>query len=268
MKEILFFSDIVQFKMSSDIVVGAADAVLEAKMQLELPSGPRIIKCFAGSSMLDVQNALVAIGLMTAGQQLAKGGPGGPASVLTLDMPIASLNRCKLHIVANAPGDTAVAASGLAVGVTGAAARSHGKSSPPPELNPHVGINAEELEQRQLQMVADMKKREAETKRILAAHEQEQKDRALEKKMKQDKIIADEQKKRHAVELAGAPQDRIIIGNASAGAVVARIRVQTKSGGVEVFCHDADATFATLRVMLVSKNLCSQGDPIVQAMQL
>ena len=251
--------------MSSDIVVGAADGVLEAKVQLELPGGPRIIKCYVGSSLLDVHNALVAIGTMSANQYLAKVVPGGPASILTMDVPVASLNRCKLQILSSAP--VAAAAPNPEVAVVGGGASSHGKSSPPPELNPHVGINAAELEKRQLQMVADMKKREDEQKRILAAHEQEQKDRALEKKMKQDKIIADEQKKRNAVELAGAAQDRITIGSATSGAVVAKIKVQTKSGGVEVFCYDADATFGILRMMMVSKNLCSQDTPIVQSMQ-
>jgi hypothetical protein len=252
--------------MSSDVVVGPADGVLEARMQLDLPSGPRLIKCFAGSSLLDVKNVLVASGTMSANQHLAKVEPPGcPASILTLEVPVASLNRCKLQIVSSAPVAAAASNPEVAVGVGGTSSR--GKSSPPPELNPHVGINAAELEKRRLQMVADLQKKEDEQKRILAAHEQEQKDRALEKQMKQAKIAADEQKKRNATELSGAPQDRITIGSSSAGAVVARIKVQTKSGAVEVYCYDADATFGILRMMLVSKNLCSQDAPIVQAMQ-
>jgi hypothetical protein len=248
--------------MSSEIVVGPADGVLEAKMQLELPGGPRIIKCFAGCSLSDIHNALVAIGLMTAGQQLAKG--GGPVSPIPSGTPVASLNRCKLQIVANSTGGGASAAVQMNIG----AAVSHGRFSPPPELNQHVGIDAAELEKRKLQMVADMKKREDDAKRILAAHEQEQRDRALEKKMIQDKIIADEQKKRNAVDAAGAPLDRIVIGDPSSGAaVVAKIRVQTKGGGVEVTCYDADCTMGTLRAILVGKGLCAQDAPIIQAMQ-
>ena len=171
--------------MSSEIVVGSSDGILEAKMQLELPSGPRIIKCFAGTSLLDVQNALVTTGLMTAGQKLVKG--GGPAAPLSPDTPIASLNRCKLQIVADVPAaiaDPSVPAAASTAGVE----LPPGRSSPPPGLNKHVGIDAAELEKRKLHMVAEMKKREDEAKRILAAHEQEQKDRALEKKMIQDKI--------------------------------------------------------------------------------
>lgn len=251
--------------MASDIVVGSSDGVLEAKMQLELPSGPRIIKCFAGSSLLDVQNALAASGLMTAGQTLVKG--GGPVSPLSLETPVASLNRCKLQVVSNVPA-AAAAASGPAATSSAGAVASQGRHSPPPELNKHVGIDAAELEKRKIQMVADMKKREDDAKRILAAHEQEQKDRALEKKMIQDKIIADEQKKRNAVETAGAPLDRIVIGDTAAGAaVVAKIRVQTQGGGIEVMCYDADATMATLRAVMVGKGLCSQTAPIIQAMQ-
>jgi hypothetical protein len=253
--------------MSSDIVVGPAGGVLEARMQLDLPGQkPRLIKCLAGSSLLDVKNALVAIGTMSANQHLAKVEPPGcPASILTLDVPVASLNRFTLQIASSAP--VAAAASHPEVAVGGGGASSHGKSSPPPELNPHVGINAAELEKRRLQMIADMQKKEDEQKRILIAAEQEQKDRALEKQMKQAKIAADEQKKRNAMELSGAPQDRITLGSASTGALVARIKVQTKSGAVEVHCYDADATFGILRMMLVNKNLCSEDTPIVQAME-
>jgi hypothetical protein len=256
--------------MASDIVVGSADGVLEAKMQLDLPSGPRIIKCFAGSSLVDVQNALASCGLLTADQTLVKG--GGPVAPLSLDTPVASLNRCKLQIICRAPAAAAAAAAAAppsaAVASSAAAVASIGRHSPPPELNKHVGIDAAELEKRKAQMVVDMKRREDDAKRILAAHEQEQKDRALEKKMIQDKIIADEQKKRNAVEAAGAPLDRIIIGDTAAGsAILAKIRVQTQGGGVEVTCYDADATMGTLRAILVGKGLCSQGAPIIQAMQ-
>jgi hypothetical protein len=251
--------------MSSEIVVGSSDGILEAKMQLELPSGPRIIKCFAGTSLLDVQNALVTASLMTAGQKLVKG--GGPVAPLSPDTPIGSLNRCKLKIVDDVPE----AAAAPSVPAASSAGVGHGRSSPPPDkgflgLNQHVGIDAAELEKRKLQMVADMKKREDEAKRILAAHEQEQKDRALEKKMIQDKIIADEQKKRSAVETAHAPLDRIIIGDTSA-ALVAKIRVQTQGGGIEVSCYDADATMGTLRMIMVGKGMCTQDTPFIQAMQ-
>jgi hypothetical protein len=251
--------------MSNDIVVGASDGVLEAKMQLDLPSGPRIIKCFAGASLLDVQNALITSGLMSAGQSLVKGGV--PVSPISADAPIASLNRCKLQIVADVPGITA-APSGPTATSSACASAVQGRHSPPPELNKHVGIDAAELEKRKVQMVAEMKKREDDAKRILAAHEQEQKDRALEKKMIQDKIIADEQKKRNAVETAGAPLDRIVIGDGAAGAaVVAKIRVQTQGGGIEVMSYDAAATMGTLRAIMVGKGLCSQSAPIIQAMQ-
>ena len=121
--------------MSSEIVVGPADGVLEAKMQLELPGGPRIIKCFAGCSLPDIHNALVAIGVMTAGQQLAKG--GGPVSPIPSDTPVASLNRCKLQIVGNSTGGVAATASGSAVAMTVGAAT---PSSPASALSQTVGI--------------------------------------------------------------------------------------------------------------------------------
>jgi hypothetical protein len=250
--------------MSSEILVGPPDAALEAKMQLELPGGARIIKCFGGSSVADIQSALSAIGVMTAAQQLAK--VGSPESILTPDTAVASLNRCKLRIITSAAGSVAPATPVTATPAAAVALSNRG-SSPPPALNPHVGIDSAELEQRKRQMVADMKKKEDDARRILLAHEQEQKDRALEKKMIQDKIIADEQKKRNALAEAGAP-DRIIIGDSSSGGeVVAKIRVQTKCGGVEVTCFDNEAILGTLRAILVGKGLCSQDSPIIQAMQ-
>jgi hypothetical protein len=253
--------------MSSEIVVGSAEGVLEAKMQLELPGGPRVIKCFAGSSLPDVQKALAAAGLMAAGQHLVKvGGPDAPRAQLALDTPLASLNRCKLQIVANAP--TAAATDPTATGCAAVSvSHSHGKSSPPPPtLHQTVGIDAAELERRKLQIAVDQRKQEEDARRILAAHEQEQKDRALQKKMVQDKIIADNEKQRNALAAAGAPV-QINIGDTSSGAAPSKIRIQTARGGVEVICYDNDATMGTLRAILVGKGLCAQDAPIIQAMQ-
>jgi hypothetical protein len=251
--------------MSSEIVVGPVGPVAEAIMQLVLPSGARCIKCFPGTSLVDVQNALVAAGVMATGQQLAICQPGAPVS-LTLDVPIASLNRKKLQILANAPASAATDASDPAVATVAAtAARPHGKSSPPPNLNPHVGIDAAEYQQRQIQMVADQQKREAETARIIAAAQQQAKDKREEIQMREAKIAADEQKKRAAQ--AGAAAPRIVIGTAT-DAVVAKIKIQVKNGAVEVWCHDAEATFATLRFLMESKMFCSKDDLIVHATNL
>jgi hypothetical protein len=254
--------------MSSEIVVGAAEGVLEAKMQLELPGGPRIIKCFAGSSLPDLQKALVAVGLMTTGHHLVKvGGPDAPRVQLAPDTALASLNRCKLQIVANASGAATAQVLGPAATAGAAASGSHGKSSPPPTmLHQTVGIDAAELEKRKLQIAEDYRKQEENARRILAAHDQEQKDRSLQKKMIQDKIIADNEKQRNALAAAGAPA-HINIGDPSSGAAPSKIRIQTARGGVEVICYDNDATMGTLRMILVGKGLLAQDAPIIQATQ-
>jgi hypothetical protein len=132
------------------------------------------------------------------------------------------------------------------------------------QLNWTVGIDAAEFERRKLQIAEDLRKKDDAAKRILAVHEQEHRDRALEKQMIQDKIVADNARRLGAVRAEGAPTS-ITIGAPSV-ATTSIFRIGTSKGGVEVTCFDNDALMGAVRAILVSKGLCDQDDPIIHAM--
>ena len=253
---------------SSDIVIGIGRGagVLEAKMQLELPQGSRSIKCYAGCSLRDLQSALSDFNLMSVpGQQLVK--VGVPHVQLPLDTPLASLNRSRLHIIAcpSAANGADLAATTQQKSAPSVPAET-ARSCAPPTLNESVGIDAAELERRKMHIAAEQRKREEDRKRILAAHDQEQKDKSLQKQMALDKLIADNAKARLAASshVAGS---QITLGVCSPGAMPSKVRIGTAKGGIEVICYDETATLGTLRAILVSRGLCTQEAPIILTMQ-
>ena len=266
-----------------DIIVGSGEGLLEAKMQLELPEGCRNIKCYAGCSLLHLQSALVGANLMTAhGQQLVKA--CARHVQLPLDTPLASLNRSKLLVIErtsaagsvdraalsqqiSAPSVTADTASFVTAETASFVTAENVRSRLPLVLNESVGINAEELERRQVFIAAEQHKKEEERKRILAAHDQEQKDNALHKQMALDKLIADNNK----AKLAASPQSsgcQITLGSSSSGSAPSKVKIGTAQGGIEVVSYDDAATLGTLRAVLVGRGLCAQEAPIVLAIQL
>jgi len=256
-----------------DIVIGSDCGVLQAKMQLVLPQGSRLIKCYAACSLRDLHSALVLAELMNPGQHLVK---VGSCDALTPETPLASLNRSRLQIITRTPaavgGDgpasdqqslpaVTVAESSPAVTVASAA-----RSSILPTLNDSVGIDAAELERRRLELAEEKRNQAEQRKRHLAAHEQERKDTALQKQMALDKLIADNAKARNAASSQGAGR-QITLGESNSGAKVSKIRIGTAKGGVEVTCYDDGATLGTLRAVLVSRGLCDQDAPIILSVQ-
>ena len=56
---------------------------------------------------------------------------------------------------------------------------------------------------------------------------------------------------------------QIILGVSGTGAEPSKVRIGTAQGSIEVICHDEDATLGSLRAVLVSRGLCTQGAPII-----
>ena len=56
---------------------------------------------------------------------------------------------------------------------------------------------------------------------------------------------------------------QIILGVSGTGAEPSKVRIGTAQGSIEVICHDQDATLGSLRAVLVSRGLCTQGAPII-----